>query len=350
MKKNLTYRIALLAILLLSLFLYLIYSKVHSASNPVGSISTPDNPAVTVVPPDHADNAKDNHQPRPAATIMPKVTPTPVEPSIDGDLTLNVRGVSISLGDTADSVIEKLGQPGRIDDTEYNFDYYIYNNNYQELVFIAVKGRKVVGFYTDSLDFDFYGITSGCKVSTVNQVLKDSFSLNSVLVHKADTAVIRILVDQLRTKKVTGIYVLDKTIKKKGYDKTVKLNEEQLSYDLVNSARARNDIPVLSYSSSAALAAQKHSKDMARNGFFGHTNLKWQTPGDRLINESIAYTKVGENIGGGFNSVILACHAWYNSSNHRKNILSEKYRYLGAGFSYAAKSQYKTYLTQVYYR
>jgi uncharacterized protein YkwD len=73
-------------------------------------------------------------------------------------------------------------------------------------------------------------------------------------------------------------------------------------------------------------------------------------PGSRLNAYGISYEEIGENIIAGYDSVILASHAWFNSPEHRKNILDERFCNIGIGFEYLNDSIYKTYITQVFYR
>lgn len=263
---------------------------------------------------------------------------------------LNIRGATIYLGENKDSLIKKLGFPNRIDETEYDFEYYIYNNDYNNLLFIAMKDDKAVGYYTDSINFNLMGITTGADIKTVNQVLSESYELKSVLVHTTDLYVLHILLDSIDTKKVTGIYLLSSDAKEDEYSDEVKRNIEQMVYDLTNSIRVRKGQKALSWSSSAALAARKHSSNMAENHFFNHKDSTGRSPGDRLKSEGIAYQSSGENIIAGYGTAILSTHGWYNSSGHRKNILSTKFRYLGVGFDYLEDSDYKTYITQNFFR
>jgi uncharacterized protein YkwD len=169
-------------------------------------------------------------------------------------------------------VVQKLGAPSRIEETEYDFDYYIYNNDYRRLLFVAVGNEKVVGYYTDSLDFDYMGIHSGSDLKAVGKVFSQNLTMSEILQQETDDYTVRVLMDTLESQKVTGIYVLSKSVQTDVYTKEAMKNTELLVYDLVNSIRLRNGIPVLSWSSSAAIASRKHSIDMAANHFFGHTN------------------------------------------------------------------------------
>ncbi|MDF2538830.1 MAG: hypothetical protein K0S76_1851 [Herbinix sp.] len=351
MKKFLTYRLILFCVVLLSSILYLLLLKSDTipgfANNADGNTSQNDEDLSGDEKPSDpdSDTSTDLHT-EPENTLTP--TPT-IPPNLPAD-TLNVRGALISLGDSKKSVIKQLGHPGRIDETEYDFDYYVYNNDYNKLVYIAIKSGKVMGFYTDSLDFYFHGISSGTTLDTINDELTKNYSLNSVLIYETDSYTLKILLDTLETKTTVGIYVLSHHVKEDAYTDSVKRNVELMVYDLTNSARVRSGAPVLSWSSSVAVAARRHSTDMAAKGFFDHMNQSWETPSDRLMDEGVLCNTVGENLIGGYGTAILSNHGWFISKDHRKNMLSKNFRYLGVGFEFNKESNYKTYITQNYYR
>jgi uncharacterized protein YkwD len=280
----------------------------------------------------------------PVASIIPTQTPS------EANLTLEIRGATITLGESEENVLKKLGAPGRIDDTEYDFDYYIYNNDYRRLLFVAIKDKAVVGFYSDSLDFNFQGIHSGSTLDEVGSAFGKSFSMEDVLTHTIDDYTVNILMDQQETQAVTGIYILSNSVALEEYTEEVLSNIELTIYDLTNSARARNDEAVLSWSSSAAISARKHCVNMAENDFLSHVDPAGRKPEERMMAEGIYYRTFGENIIAGYDSAILSHHGWYNSTKHRINILSPNFRYLGVGFAYAPDSTYKTYITQNFYR
>ncbi len=247
-------------------------------------------------------------------------------------------------------VISKLGQPGRIVETEYDFEYYVYNYNYRNLSFIAVKDSQVVGFYTDSLSFYYLGITPDSDVNEVNQRLNSDYKLSTIINIEDDHVIAKLLMDQEGTGKVSGIYVLSKQVKEDGFRESVMRSIELLTYDLTNSIRARNNVPLLSWSSSAAKASRKHSLDMAEKHYFSHISPDRKRPGDRLYEEGLSYQSIGENIIAGYGTAILSCHAWFNSPEHRNNLLNPDYISLGVGFVYQEGSEYGTYITQDFYR
>lgn len=269
---------------------------------------------------------------------------------LHNDKTLNVLGINISLGESVDSILDKLGSPNRIAKTEMDYEYYVYNNNYSKLLFVAIGSNKVVGYYTDSIDFNYLDITSGCSLDQVNKSLQTSFYMDYVLTHTTDTYTLHIYIDEMCSQTVTGISVFAAAVKESGYTHETIRDIELLVYDLTNSIRKRNGIPILSWSSSAAKAARKHSVDMALNGYFDHYNLYNKNPGDRLKEEGIFYQSVSENIIAGYGTAIISSHAWFNSPDHRENILNKSYRNLGVGFTYQEDSIFKSYVTQNFYR
>ena len=65
---------------------------------------------------------------------------------------------------------------------------------------------------------------------------------------------------------------------------------------LVNKERAAAGLKALTLDASLSKVAENHSLDMAKNNYFSHTNLKGQSPFDRLRNAGISYSTAGENI------------------------------------------------------
>ena len=309
-------------------------------------------PIKTAVTPPEPTNFAVNTTPAPIKSIA---TPTLVtaEPStapIFSDEILSVRNTTLSLGDRTDSVLSKLGKPNRILDTEYDFDYYVYNNDYSNLVLVAIRNNQVVGFYTDATTFSFLGISPGSSLQAVNRALNKSFLMDEVLTLNTNNYTVKVLMDKIGTQKVTGIYVLSNTVKMEGYTESVMNNIEILVLDLTNSVRARHGVATLSWSPVAAVSSRKHSIDMANNNYFEHISLSGTNPVDRMKAEGIHYSTYGENIIAGYGTAIISNHGWFNSDGHRKNLLSTNFTHLGVGFTYEANSIYKNYITQNFHR
>jgi len=138
-------------------------------------------------------------------------------------------------------------------------------------------------------------------------------------------------------------------------------------HDYVNQQRISNGLPALKFDTKLSEIARSHSQDMAKNGFFSHTNLKGQDPTQRGnllgyscykdyglhytegIAENIYMTPKGNVIGCGnvyseneiANCVVIG---WMSSPGHRKNILTSTYDKEGIGV--AISSDGKVYATE----
>ncbi len=93
-------------------------------------------------------------------------------------------------------------------------------------------------------------------------------------------------------------------------------------------------------------AARKHSKDMATNNYFSHTNLAGKSPFDRMKAEGYKGGTMGENIAAGNATVAATMDQWMKSDGHCANIMNKSYTQLGVGYWYSATSTYKHYWTQ----
>jgi len=100
---------------------------------------------------------------------------------------------------------------------------------------------------------------------------------------------------------------------------------------LVNKERAKRGCRALTSNSRLALAAQGHSADMARRGFFDHTNPDGKDPSDRITAAGYRWSAYGENIAKGQPTPASVMTSWMNSSGHRANILNCAFREIGIG-------------------
>ena len=116
--------------------------------------------------------------------------------------------------------------------------------------------------------------------------------------------------------------------------------------ELVNNEREKNGLSALNLDASLSNVARNHSADMAKNKYFSHTNLKGQSPFDRLKSAGISYSYAGENIAAGQTTPEAVVTAWMNSEGHRKNILSKNFKKIGIGYYNGGAKRH--YWTQVF--
>jgi uncharacterized protein YkwD len=118
--------------------------------------------------------------------------------------------------------------------------------------------------------------------------------------------------------------------------------------DCANRNRAVNGLEPLLASRVLTEAARLQARNMARLGFFDHTDPQGRGPEERvrIFDPGERFSYVGENIAAGYESVHQACVGWMHSPGHRANILGGGYAYIGGG--YAVGGPYHRYYVQVF--
>lgn len=120
---------------------------------------------------------------------------------------------------------------------------------------------------------------------------------------------------------------------------------EQQMLQLVNQARAENNVPPLKSDSELANVARIKSQDMIDNNYFSHNSPTYGSPFDMMKDFDINYVQAGENIAG--NQDVQKAHdALMNSPGHRKNILSTDFTHIGIGIK--SGGQYGNMYTQMF--
>src|SRR5918992_3304768 len=112
--------------------------------------------------------------------------------------------------------------------------------------------------------------------------------------------------------------------------------EELQFLELINGYRADHGLRALVLSDTLAVAAEHHSRDMARYSFFAHNTAgssyyaAGSKPWDRMEAEGYRYnTYKGENIAVGYETAEEAFRAWRESPSHNQAMLDDRYRVIG---------------------
>lgn len=74
---------------------------------------------------------------------------------------INVCGTAIKIGSNIETVTGTLGEPDRISPSDYDFDWYVYNKEYSNLVMVGVYEDRVCALYTNCSDFTFGDLKAG---------------------------------------------------------------------------------------------------------------------------------------------------------------------------------------------
>ncbi len=106
-------------------------------------------------------------------------------------------------------------------------------------------------------------------------------------------------------------------------------------FELLNEFRVVSGADALEYSVTLEAAADAFAEQMWTEDFFSHTAPDGTTKGDRVLAAGFCHDGVGENIARGKNSRSTpgaAMEALLDSTDHRNNMLTQSYRYVGVGF------------------
>jgi uncharacterized protein YkwD len=77
--------------------------------------------------------------------------------------------------------------------------------------------------------------------------------------------------------------------------------------------------------------ALRHSRDMARRGFFSHTNPDGRDPFDRMRRAGIRFQAAAENLASGQRTGAETFEGWMESRGHRRNLEECAFTRIGIG-------------------
>ncbi len=128
---------------------------------------------------------------------------------------------------------------------------------------------------------------------------------------------------------------------------------EQTIVEKTNEIRIQNGLPPLKYNANLSASARYHAADMAVNNYFDHNsfhNVNGQMTQtcdtwNRIEKYYTNWEALGENIAAGQRTPQSAMDGWWNSPEHRQNMLSDSYWEIGVGF-YEGQGEYRYYWDQ----
>ncbi len=256
--------------------------------------------------------------------------------TIKASLKLTVAGKTYYLGQAA----TELGTPKEKLTSSYGFTWYVYGTGtYKDFFAAGVANGKVVVLASAGPGFTYQGMKSGSKVGSYSQ----------------DGCLVTIATDKNDKNIVHGVFIrdtkyTDSSLYGKSYTSAMLSGESKMNFYFTNAFRVYHGLSALTWCDKAAKASRLHSQDMADQNYFAHNSLDGRTPWDRMKTQGISYSTAAENICAGNYTGFAAYNSWVNSSGHRTNMLNKNLQYLGVGGGYNAKSTYKIYFTQDFYK
>ncbi|MBD8068420.1 CAP domain-containing protein [Bacillus sp. PS06] len=280
----------------------------------------------------------------------------------------DLKGVHSYIGLEADEIEKLLGKPVRIDRSSYDYDWWIYNEDFEQYIQIGIEKDKVVTVYAigDKLDLHPFKIGQSLKEIENNIPLTNKisfhaqnnsyrFELNETEMLKMplvelDHVFVQLYFDTFTNKLSSVRYMNSETlVKQRPYEliyrgdlisakelideewKEVEKGNQAQILDITNVIRKRHDLPSLKWDKTTAEVAYNHSKDMNQNNYFSHKSPTTGGLADRLAEGEVIYQLAGENIAALYVDGIAAVEGWLNSEGHRETLLNEKFTHLGVG-------------------
>jgi uncharacterized protein YkwD len=282
------------------------------------------------------------------------------KPTLDSPSEQTFSVHNVELGDDRSEVEGKVGTHKRSSLNEYGVNWVTYHDNYQNFFMVAYNQlNKVSGLYTNqdlvssTKDITFKS-SRDIVLSKLNQPLKSirkglvSYQIQNNQEYDTfliDNHFVTIFYDKHENNTVTAIQIISGELEKQKAeyftDPSEELKEgfEYQLFDLTNAARVNHGLSILSWEESVRETARNHSKDMADNNYFNHTNLEGQSPFDRMKEDDIAFRMAGENLATGQLSSIFAHEGLMNSLGHRENILQSGFESIGVGVAFNEESR-----------
>ncbi len=277
---------------------------------------------------------------------------------------------SVSIGMSYDDVLSAFGDPVDMLPSEYGFVWNIFHDNFKNYIQIGVKDGRVVGIYTNSPRFSFRGIRFGTAAADVRLTFENpidfiikgntKYIMNGLNADKTNMELyqtggqyVTFFYDVFKNNSVTSVNIIEYNTEQ-GYDclyappsKELKESFEKQNFYVTNAVRVREGLPAFSYHQKMAEVALSHSREMAENDYFDHTDLSGGTVADRAHTARVNFKVAGENIAKGAQNTLYMHELLMNSEGHRKNILAD-YNAVGNGVAFSRENV--PYLTQNFFR
>ncbi len=276
-------------------------------------------------------------------------------------------GLASFINGDANQVLNKFGDPSRIDPSAYGYDWWIYNESSSYVQFGVSNNRVVTVFATD----DKANISPFKIGQPIEDFYKQSSVENEVVVKQNDsTYKFELPEDELYVKplltlgdiyaqlyfdKFTGKLFSVRFMNKhtlltmRPYEmvykgelpkqpeltdeqwQAVERGEEEQIYDLTNTIRNHFNLNKLEWDEKTAAVAFAHSQEMFEKEYFSHDSPIKGDLADRLKDGKVEYNRAGENIAADYVDAIAAIEGWLNSKDHREALLEKKFTHIGVG-------------------
>ncbi|QUW21771.1 hypothetical protein JSQ81_18635 [Sporosarcina sp. Marseille-Q4063] len=285
------------------------------------------------------------------------------------------KGLSVFVGDKAETLVEEWGEPTRVEPSGYGYDWWVYLNGLKFMAGVNDKGI-VNQIYTTELEADINPFQIGQNIddifrftivgSEVDVMIDENiytFSLNSEDLKTRLLIIYKDLFVQLYLDNESGDLIavrfinpetlvlhqpyemtyMGELIVSKPPSSTLQLEvnrtAERQIFEITNLYRQKFNVPALINDYDLNIFARKHSEKMALENYSTEESTDSEKLSDRLDEAMIEHRKAAENIAFDYVDAIGVVHGWLNSTAHRSILLDKDFTHMGTG-------SYGNYYTQ----
>ncbi len=169
------------------------------------------------------------------------------------DITFNIGETDIKIGANIDTLTEVFGEPSRIDESDYDFKWYVYNDTPETFMMVGVKEDRICAFFSNSSDFAFGDLKSG-----------DDYLLAFKYLDNPDFRFIKTLDNRIDAIMYNPYTKSDVSLSNDSYLRSCEL------VDIINSYRTKNGLETVNididlYNTAILMVSQPKYHELARN-------------------------------------------------------------------------------------
>ncbi|MDT8859155.1 CAP domain-containing protein [Alkalihalobacillus sp. MEB130] len=272
------------------------------------------------------------------------------------------------IGKLGSEIMEEFGEPSRIDLSAYGYDWWIYPIQADSYMQIGIEDNRVVTVFLTG-DIKGESLSLGQTYYEINELLefKNRVDVSSsdggmyqfelsdedLLMRplaKVNDVWVQFFFDT-HTEELSSLRMVenDVLIRQRPYSVSYRgapperpsFSEEEWRrieegnarqiFDYTNVIRERHKLEPFKWDDTVSNVAYLHSKDMSENEYFSHTSPNFGEVSDRFENGGVPFKLAGENIAAKYVDGLASVEGWLNSEGHRVNLLHEEFTHLGVG-------------------
>ncbi len=175
------------------------------------------------------------------------------------DVSFTIGENTVKIGTAIDDVTDAFGEPQRIDKSDYDFSWYVYNTEPSRFMMVGVKEGRICAFFTNSSEFSFGDLKSGDDfLFAYKYIENDDFRI-----FKNSDGMIDAVLYNPYTKS-------DVTLENSTYLRACEL------VDMINAQRQKRGLDALNidndlYASADTMVSQPKYQELARDSRYYHT-------------------------------------------------------------------------------